>query len=135
MSVLYKFSTLLLVGAGFALFSSTTLFGIQNRTGYLDRSEAIPIIVSPYGFAQTDLAFSAGSYLFVVINRTGFDEISVYLERVPGSSVTDTSIQLEFSDAVKGGNRRLLRNAHLTPGTYRLRVANRPTWVCAIHVN
>jgi hypothetical protein len=135
MSVLHTFSKLFLIGASSVLFSSPILFGVQNRAGYPTRPEAIPVTVSPYGFAQADLAVSAGSYLFVVINRTGFDEISVYLERMSGNSLTDPPIQLEFSDAVKGGKKRLTRNANLTRGTYRLRVANRPAWVCAIHVN
>lgn len=135
MNVLHAFSKLFLIGASFVLFSSPILFGVQNRAGAPNRPEAIPVTISPYGFAQADLTVSAGSYLFVVVNRTGFDEISVYLERMSGNSLTDTPIQLEFSDAVNGGKKRLTRNANLTRGTYRLRVAKRPAWVSAIHVN
>jgi len=135
MSVVHKFSIVFLIEAAFVLFTSTILFGAQNRVGNPDKSEAIPIIVSPYGLAQTDLTISSGSYLFVVINRTGFDEISVYLERMPGNSMADNPIQMEFSGEVNGGKKRFIRNANLTRGTYRLRVANRPAWVCAIHVN
>ena len=134
MNVSPMFAKLLLVASSLVLFGGTILLSAQVRANDPYRAEAIPVIVSPYGFAQTDLTVSAGSYLFVVINRTGFDEISVYLERMPGNSVAGNPVQLEFGDAV-GGKKRLLKNATLTRGTYRLRVANRPAWVWAIHVN
>ena len=113
------------------------LFGSrpQNRAPNANSAEAIPIVVSPYGFPQTSFTLPAGSYIFVVLNRTGFDDITVYLERMPGNSMTDSPAQREFGDTVGASRARLVKNTKLTPGTYRLRVANRPTWVCAIHVN
>ena len=134
MSVFTKVQKVFLVRATVVVFGSAILFGAQSRTNDRNRADTVPVIVSPYGFPHTDLTVSAGSYLFVVINRSGFDEISVYLERMPGDSVADNPAQLEFGDAV-GGKRRLLRNANLARGTYRLRVGNRPAWVWAIHVN
>jgi hypothetical protein len=95
----------------------------------------IPVVVSPYGFANTELSVKAGSYVFLVMNRTGFANINVYLERMPWNNVTDNPVQQEFGDSVGAGTARLVRNTKLIPGTYRLRVANRPAWVCAIHVN
>jgi hypothetical protein len=107
----------------------------QNRTRDPNKAEAIPIVVSPSGFPQTSLDLPAGSYVFVVFNRTGFDDITVYLERMPGNNLTDTPAAQEFGDTVGASRARLVKSAKLTPGTYRLRVANRPTWICAIHVN
>jgi len=104
-----------------------TLFGFTP--------EAIPIVISPYGFVQASLSIPAGSYAFVVLNRSGFDNIAVYLERMPGNNVTDVPMRQEFGDTVSTSRARLVRNANLTPGTYRLRVGNRSTWVCAIQVN
>ena len=77
----------------------------------------------------------AGLYLFVVLNRTGYDDITLYLERLPRNNITDAPVQQEFGDTVGASRARLVRSAKLTPGTYRLRVANRPAWVCAIQVN
>jgi hypothetical protein len=133
MSVSPTFTKVFLVTASLVVLGSAVLLDAQSRANDRNRN-TIPVIVSPYGFQYTDLTVSAGSYLFVLINRTGFGEISVYLERVTGNSVTDDSTQLEFGHAV-GDKRRLLRNANLARGAYRLRVENRPAWILAIHVN
>lgn len=119
------------------LFTIASLFSgaSQNRSRDPNKAEAIPIVVSPFGFPQTSFELPAGSYVFVVLNRTGFHDIAVYLERMPGNNVTDTPAAREFGDTVGASRDRLVKNAKLTPGTYRLRVANRPTWICAIHVN
>jgi 5-hydroxyisourate hydrolase-like protein (transthyretin family) len=98
-------------------------------------AEAIPLLVSPYGFAQTNISLQAGAYVFVVLNRTGFDDITVYLERMPGNNITDNPSQQEFGDSVGASRARLVKSTKLTPGTYRLRVDKRPAWVCAIRVN
>jgi len=107
----------------------------QTRGRDPNSPEAISFVVSPYGFAQSSLYLHAGTYLFVVLNRTGFEDITVYLERMPGTSLTGAPARQEFGDSVGASRVRLLRGARLTPGTYRIRVENRPTWVCAIHVN
>ena len=107
----------------------------QWRVHNPDVAEAIPIVVSPYGFAQTNIALPPGIYVFVVLNRTGFDDVTVYLERMPGSSVTDPPSQQEFGDSVGASRARLIKTAKLIPGTYRLRVDKRPAWVSVIRVN
>ena len=79
-----------------------------------------------------DPSLPEGSYVFVVLNRTGFRDITVYLERMPEN--TGTPPQREFGGPVGASRARLVKNAKLTPGTYRLRVEGRPAWVCAIQV-
>jgi hypothetical protein len=100
-----------------------------------DEPEAIPIVVSPYGFAPADLSIQAGSYVFVVLNRTGFDDITVYLERMSGNSVKDSPSQQEFRDSVGASRARLVKSTKLTPGMYRLCVDKRPAWISSIRVN
>ena len=106
----------------------------QTRKHDPNITEAIPIVVSPRGLPTKKFSLPAGSYTFVVLNRTGFQDVKVYLERMPGNRVTDPPTQRLFGDEPDTNRARLLRNAKLTPGTYRLRVANRPSWVCAIQV-
>jgi hypothetical protein len=97
--------------------------------------ESIPIIVSPYGFVQKAFSLPAGMYLFVVLNRSGYEDINVYLERMPRNNLTDTPTQQEFGDTVGATRVRLVRSVKLESGTYRLRVANRPDWICGIQVH
>ena len=104
----------------------------QARRHDPNTPEAIPIVVSPDGFLKQTLSLPEGAYVFVVLNRTGFRDITVYLERMPGN--TGTPSQREFGDTVGASRARLVKNAKLTPGTYRLRVEGRPSWVCAIQV-
>jgi hypothetical protein len=107
----------------------------QSRSRDSIVTDAISVVVSPYGFAQSTLSVPAGPSVFVVLNRTGFDDINVLLERMPGSGPDGTPVQREFDDVVGRSRPRLVSSVRLTPGTYRLRVAGRPAWVSAIHVN
>ena len=118
------------------LFASTMASGqpSQNRRHDPNTPEAIPIVVSPDGFLQRTFSLPEGTYLFVVLNRTGFRDITVYLERMPGNNLVDRPARQEFGDKVGASKVRLVKNTKLTPGTYRLRVENRPSWVCGIQV-
>ena len=58
----------------------------QARRHDPNTPEAIPIVVSADGFLKQTLSLPEGSYVFVVLNRTGFRDITVYLERMPGSN-------------------------------------------------
>jgi hypothetical protein len=106
----------------------------QNRTHDPNRPEAIPVVVSPQGFPQNSFSLPPGRYAFVVVNRTGFHDITVYLERMPGSSIAGAAASQEFGDRVGDRSTRIVRSARLTPGTYRLRVEGRPAWVSEIRV-
>jgi hypothetical protein len=119
------------------LLTSTTpqSLSTQVRGRGSNAPEAVPIVISPDGFPRTSLSLPQGSYAFVVFNHTGFRDLTVYLERMPGAGVTGTPSQQEFKDQVRTSKARLVRNVQLVPGTYRLRVENRPSWVCAIQVN
>src|SRR5262249_17385359 len=97
------------------------------------RPEAIPIVVSAQGFSQPNLSLPAGPYAFVVINRTGFHEITCYLERMPGDQIDGLATSQEFASIVLEKS-RVVKNARLIAGEYRLRVESRPTWVMEIKV-
>jgi len=123
----------------FALSTYWLLTGVflgeeQFRGSDPNARAAISIVVTPYGFAQASLTLTAGSYVFVVLNRSGFEDITVFLERMGGTNMTDISVQQEFGDSVVAERARLIRTVTLTPGTYRIRVSNRPNWVSAISV-
>jgi hypothetical protein len=142
MSALYRFQGVFLLGLSVIIvgFSAGILLaGRQDRVPDSPPSEAISIVVSAHGFSQASYSLRAGSYLFVMLNRTGFDNITVYLERLSGNNTTDgvtgSPTQLLFQDSVGASGTRLARAVTLNPGTYRLRVANRPAWVCPIRVN
>ena len=135
MSEVLSHARLLLCVIAVGFFSTGPGEAFQSRAHNPHVAEAIPIVVSPYGFAQTNIALPAGIYVFVVLNRTGFDDVTVYLERMPGNSVTDTPSQQEFGDSVGASRARLVKTAKLIPGTYRLRVDKRPAWVSVIRVN
>jgi hypothetical protein len=142
MSALYRFQGVFLLGLSVIMvgFSAGILLaGRQDRSTDSPPSEAISIIVSAHGFSQASYSLRAGPYLFVVLNRTGFDNITVYLERMSSNTVadnvTDSPTQLVFQDSVGASGTRLAKAVTLKPGTYRLRVANRPAWVCPIRVN
>ena len=121
--------------SGLCVCSTIAFAKVQSTANLTDRPESVSVIVSPFGFVISKMSLPAGSYAFVVLNRSGYEDISIYLERMPGNNVTDAPSRQEFVDTVGATRARLVRNATLTPGTYRLRAANRPTWLCAIHVN
>ena len=120
---------------GWLLFSSTT-FGTPQQTRGRDPviPEAIPIVVSPDGFLQGTLSIPNGSYVFVIVNRTGPWDITVSLERMPGNALSGAASHQEFREQVGRTRKRLIKSAQLARGTYRLSVENRPSWVSAIQV-
>jgi hypothetical protein len=99
-----------------------------------NRPEAVPVLITRQGFTQMKVSLPAGIYTFVVVNRTGFQTISVSLERVPGSNTNGPAAKQEFIDRVGEKSSGTLRTARLTPGNYRLRVEGRPDWISEINV-
>ena len=128
-----------LIWISFAVYAnslSAAVWGASQAGGRdPNLSGAVLIIVSPDGFHQPTIELPVGSHAFVILNRTGFDEVTVLLERMSGRSPGDPPAQQEFGERVGMSRARVVKSANLSPGTYRLRVANRPAWLCAIHVN
>jgi hypothetical protein len=122
------FLWVLAIGVGFSTSAP------QNRGHDPNRPEAIPVFLTPFGFPYKSLSVPPGPYAFVVINRTGFQALTVYLERMPGNSVDGPAARQEFGGNVTDTSTRIVKGARLTPGTYRLRVEGMPTWVTAIQV-
>ena len=115
---------------------STAVWGASQARGRdPNLSVAVSIIVSPDGFHQPSIELPAGSHVFVILNRTGFEEVTVSLERMSGKAPADPPAQQEFGETAVLSRARVVKSANLVPGTYRLRVANRPAWLCTIHVN
>jgi len=126
---------LLISLGGLCVCSTIVCAKVQSTASLPNRPEAISVIVSPFGFATSKMSLPVGTYAFVVLNRSGYEDITIGLERMPENNVNDTPTRQEFVDTVGANRARLVRNVTLTQGTYRLRAANRPTWLCAIHVN
>ena len=98
------------------------------------RVESIPIVVLPHGFARSAISLPTGGYALLVINRSGFRDLTVFLERMPGPVLTGTPLNQLFGDPVDAGTARRVEPVVLVPGTYRLSVSNEPKWLCAITV-
>src|SRR5262245_35058649 len=129
MNQIYRVQWLLCFGM-YMLLSCASLFGIQFREPDGNATGAVSISVLPEGFQKTKVKLLAGSYMFVILNRTGFEDIRVVLERVAPNAPAEKPAQQEFEDTVGLSRARIVRPAKLLPGTYRLRVANRTAWVC-----
>jgi len=120
----------LLISTGIAFSLGTT----QNKGHDPNRPEAVPIVLLPQGFSNPSLSLPPGIYAFVIVNRTGFQSVSIQLERMPGAGSDGPAARQEFVKAVGEKNARTIRSARLTKGTYRLRVEGRPAWVSEIQV-
>ena len=101
-----------------------------------NHDQAISIVVHLEGFETRTLSLPAGRYLFAMLNRSGFQNLSMALEKMPGTSIVGTPSQQFFSDSLDTMHNRLLKSVQLTSGTYRLREVhhNHPAWVITIQV-
>jgi hypothetical protein len=88
--------------------------------------QAITLLLTSGGFAAKTVVAKQGYYLIDIINRTNSTSIQLQLDRIVPNAKT----------VVSGQGRSRFRNLqNLTPGTYRLSVADRPGWICTIEVN
>jgi hypothetical protein len=130
-AVLFAISCLRLAGQPAAGTNATSPTKVHDP----NRIESIPIEVLPSGFAQPAFQLPQGSYALVLLNRTGFRNLQVILERMPSSSVNGVAASQVFGSQVAATNGKGLQSVKLSPGTYRLRVDAVAAWVCQITVN
>lgn len=82
------------------------------------------ITATPAGFEPTDITRPRGRFLLAVDNRSGLDQLDLYLERETGSRVHEglsRKGKLKWRDVVD-----------LAPGHYVLRAAHDSSWRCDI---
>jgi len=89
-------------------------------------SQAELVTITPAGFEPAEITRPPGKFLFAIDNRSGMDELDLYLERETGGRVN-------VSLSRKG--RLAWREAlDLTPGTYLLRASHDESWRCRITI-
>jgi len=124
----------------FLLLSLATLIVAHLNGGNLPLTEAasspeqrpqLPVqaelvTITPAGFEPAEITRPPGKFLFAIDNRSGMDELDLYLERETGGRVN-------VSLSRKG--RLAWREAlDLTPGTYLLRASHDESWRCRITI-
>lgn len=99
-----------------------------------NRLEAVTIVVRPGGFPLKVIRLPYGLYSLGILNRSGVDDLALELDRMPGTSLEGAPVERAGSGALTARKARWLQRVVLSPGTYRLRVVGRSTWVCSIEV-
>jgi hypothetical protein len=89
-----------------------------------EQLEAELVTITPTGFEPGDITRPHGRFLFAVDNRSGLDEVEMYLERETGARV--------HSSLTRKGKLAWREVLDLPPGTYILRAANDQSWHCRI---
>jgi len=84
------------------------------------------ITATPAGFEPAEITRPQGRFLLAIDNRSGLDEIDLYLERETGGRVN-----VPLSRRGKLAWREVI---DLPPGTYILRANNDESWRCRITV-
>jgi len=84
------------------------------------------VTITPTGFEPAEITRPQGRFLFAIDNRSGLDEVDLYLER-------ETSGRVNVSLSRRG--KLAWREAiDLLPGTYLLRAGNDESWRCRITI-
>lgn len=88
--------------------------------------EAELVTITPIGFDPAEITRLQGRFLFAVDNRSGLDDVDLYLERATGGRVNvplTRKRKLAWREAVD-----------LPPGIYLLRAGNDESWRCRISI-
>jgi len=99
-----------------------------------NKLQTLTIQIQVGGFLQSSLTIPYGYYYVVIANRSGRRDLHLTLEKMPGVSIVGTAQAQVFAAQGRVNSPILGQTAHLDPGTYRLSVAERPSWVCRITV-
>jgi hypothetical protein len=84
------------------------------------------VTLTETGFAPSEIVRPMGTFLLVVDNRSGMQEVEFRLDRVAGGRVHQARISRHQVD--------WMERFTLPPGTYLLSEANRPEWTCRLTV-
>ena len=91
-----------------------------------DRVEAEVITILPTGFQPSEITRSRGQFLILVDNQSGFDDLTLRLNKVTGQRLR------ELKQTMKEKVMKQLED--LPPGEYQLTAAEHPDWVCRITI-
>ena len=106
-----------------ARWKTTKAFVTQSQPAET-RFEAELITVTPAGFEPHEITLPQGRFMLAVDNRSGLDEVSLYLERDTGAPVKPS--------LARKGKLAWREVVDLPVGTYILRAANDESWRCRI---
>ena len=84
------------------------------------------ITITPTGFEPAEITRPQGEFLFAIDNRSGLDDVVLYLERETGGRVN-----VPLTRRRKLAWREII---DLPPGTYLLRATNDESWRCRISI-
>ena len=84
------------------------------------------VTITSAGFEPAEITRPPGRFLFAIDNRSGMDEVDLYLERETGGRV---NVPLS-----RRGRLAWRETLDLTPGTYLLRATNDERWICRITI-
>ena len=102
---------------------SATATTVQNPKTAV---QAELITITSTGFEPAELTRPNGRFLLAIDNRSGLDEVDLYLERETGGRVN-----VSLSRKGKLAWREIL---DLQPGAYLLRARNEESWRCRITI-
>ena len=99
----------------------------QSQTPRSDEQlEAELVTATPTGFEPGEITRAQGRFLLAVDNRSGLDQLDLYLERDTGARVN--------AALARKGKLKWREVLDLPPGRYILRAANDPSWTCVINL-
>lgn len=87
----------------------------------------IQLLLRPEGFDSESLAIAKGSYVLILLNRTGLEDLSLQVSRVVGNGEKPKDIVFDSKKKY-----RIDSLIDLTPGDYVVSVQGHPEWSCRI---
>lgn len=88
--------------------------------------EAEIIVLRPWGFEPKEISRPPGPFFLALDNRSRLDQVEVSLDRESGPKVQATGVSKNKT--------KWREKMTLPPGTYLLREASHPEWVCRITI-
>jgi hypothetical protein len=124
----------LLSSIAIALGNATVISAQTPRAHDPTKPETLVLALLPEGFAAREINLSAGLYLIDIINRSTVRTLRFEIDKMPGTSLTDTQAAHTAEGHDEPQKPRFLTLVQLTAGTYRIQVTGHPTWICGITV-
>ncbi len=98
----------------------------SNPLPSINQLETEIVTITPTGFEPAEITRPQGRFMLAVDNRSGLDDVDLYLERETAGRV---NVPLS-----RKGKLAWRETVHFPPGHYVLRAANDQSWRCAITI-
>ena len=101
-----------------------SILGQSDEVG--SEFKLVLLALLPHGFETNEMYLDAGTYMFIIGNRTGLKEVNFRFDREGKDRV---------GEAIAGGRKRDWKQRfELTPGNYIVSANDNPEWSCRIVV-